>query len=173
MAGPLRQKGLPGVRKRRRNLADTSMGEVRRQLRYVVGRWRSRNSSTRFWGGRVQFVQGGHPAEQGQSPTPETDGSRQTVASPPQGGPANHDWDELPQPLLAGITSNCAWLAGGTPARPYPLAVSGHGTNPRAQPGLSCSPVVGLAPARATLSGPPVASRRPGNARRGAVPGPG
>ena len=36
VAGLLKQKGLPGVRKRRRDLADASMGEVRRQLRYKV-----------------------------------------------------------------------------------------------------------------------------------------
>ena len=36
VAGLMQQKGLPGVRKRRRDLADASMGEVRRQLRYKV-----------------------------------------------------------------------------------------------------------------------------------------
>ena len=36
VAGLMRQKGLPGVRKRRRDLADAAMGEVRRQLRYKV-----------------------------------------------------------------------------------------------------------------------------------------
>ena len=36
VAGLMKQKGLPGVRKRRRDLADASMGEVRRQLRYKV-----------------------------------------------------------------------------------------------------------------------------------------
>ena len=39
VAGLLKQKGLPGVRKRRRDLADASMGEVRRQLRYKVPRY--------------------------------------------------------------------------------------------------------------------------------------
>ena len=39
VAGMMRQKGLPGVRKRRRALADAAMGEVRRQLRYKVS-WR-------------------------------------------------------------------------------------------------------------------------------------
>ena len=39
VAGLMRQRGLPGVRKRRRDLADASMGEVRRQLRYKVA-WR-------------------------------------------------------------------------------------------------------------------------------------
>jgi putative transposase len=32
--GMLRQKGLPGVRARRRNLADAGLGQIRRQLRY-------------------------------------------------------------------------------------------------------------------------------------------
>ena len=36
VAGLMQQKGLPGVRKRRRDLADTAMGEARRQLRYKV-----------------------------------------------------------------------------------------------------------------------------------------
>ena len=36
VAGLMRQKGLPGVRKRRRDLADAAMGEARRQLRYKV-----------------------------------------------------------------------------------------------------------------------------------------
>ena len=36
VAGMMRQKGLPGARKRRRGLSDAAMGEVRRQLRYKV-----------------------------------------------------------------------------------------------------------------------------------------
>ena len=36
VAGLMQQRGIPGVRKRRRDLADASMGEVRRQLRYKV-----------------------------------------------------------------------------------------------------------------------------------------
>ena len=36
VAGLMQQKGLPGVRKRRRDLADAAMGEARRQLRCKV-----------------------------------------------------------------------------------------------------------------------------------------
>ena len=36
ISGLMEQRGIPGVRKRRRDLADAGMGEVRRQLRYKV-----------------------------------------------------------------------------------------------------------------------------------------
>ena len=36
VAGLMRQKGLPGVRKRRRDLANTAMGKARGQLMYKV-----------------------------------------------------------------------------------------------------------------------------------------
>jgi putative transposase len=41
-AGMLRQRGLPGARARRRGLADSALGETRRQLRYKCGWYGSR-----------------------------------------------------------------------------------------------------------------------------------
>ena len=42
VAGLMRQKGLPGIRKRRRDLANTAMGEARGQLMYKVS-WYGEN----------------------------------------------------------------------------------------------------------------------------------
>jgi putative transposase len=54
VAGMLKQKGLPGVRTRRRNLSDAGLGSVRRQLRY----------KSAWYGGRLVEADRFYPSSQ-------------------------------------------------------------------------------------------------------------